>query len=563
MKRAHGQQIFRAKFSAVTAKDIEAAMRTLGAPNENESKAVEARQEMDLKIGVAFSRFQTKYFQGKYGDLDSAVISYGPCQTPTLGFCVERHDEIKCFTPEPFWSLDVHVEIGGRSFSLDWKRRRLFDEDIAGTLLHTLRVRDESWRDLYVTALTRSETRRSRPAPMNTVTLLKHCSSLLGIGPQSAMRAAEHLYLSGYLSYPRTESTAYPSSFDIRGTLAIVRSHPHLGEYSNELIRDGHNHAKAGVDAGDHPPITPVGMPNLSLLSSEEGRVFDLVVQHFLASVSRDAKFLVTKATFSSTPPSSSASTSASSQQERDCVEEFMIVGREELEPGFTRVYGRQQTSAEYEEGEDDDEGGGVEQTLPSQIAVGMRCRVTSAKLRKGQTTVPGYLTESELIGKMEKNGIGTDASIPTHINNILVRNYVTLGPGRTLVPTGLGVVLVHGYYRIDPDLVLPDVRATIERFCDMIAKGVASKDEVVSHSLRNFQNKFIYYSENIGAMDSLFEASFSPLAATGKFLSKCGKCLVSSSSLCLSPLSHTPSLFFVMTYPLPPLFPLTLGRDI
>jgi hypothetical protein len=28
--------------------------------------------------------------------------------------------------------------------------------------------------------------------------------------------------------------------------------------------------------------------------------------------------------------------------------------------------------------------------------------------------------------------------------------------------------------------------------------------------------------------MDSLFEASFSPLAATGKFLSKCGKCQVS-----------------------------------
>ena len=47
--------------------------------------------------------------QSKYVGLNDSMISYGPCQTPTLWFCVEREDAIKAFKPEKYWTLGIKV----------------------------------------------------------------------------------------------------------------------------------------------------------------------------------------------------------------------------------------------------------------------------------------------------------------------------------------------------------------------------------------------------------------------------------------------------------------------
>lgn len=86
-------------------------------------------------------------FPGRYGDLDASLISYGPCQTPTLGFCVQRHDEIQTFKAEAYWVLRVAViTTAGKELPLEWKRIRCFDKDIANMFLASIKeFKEATW----------------------------------------------------------------------------------------------------------------------------------------------------------------------------------------------------------------------------------------------------------------------------------------------------------------------------------------------------------------------------------------------------------------------------------
>lgn len=56
-------QVFRAKFSEITYQSVSRALQNLGPPNKNVSDAVDVRQELDLRIGASFTRFQTLRLQ--------------------------------------------------------------------------------------------------------------------------------------------------------------------------------------------------------------------------------------------------------------------------------------------------------------------------------------------------------------------------------------------------------------------------------------------------------------------------------------------------------------------
>lgn len=87
------------------------------------------------------------HFQGKYANLDARLISYGPCQTPTLGFVVDRHDEIQSFEAEPFWTIDVALEHAGRELTLKWSRDKLFSKDVALVFMELMKNQQQAVYD--------------------------------------------------------------------------------------------------------------------------------------------------------------------------------------------------------------------------------------------------------------------------------------------------------------------------------------------------------------------------------------------------------------------------------
>lgn len=102
--------------------------------------AVEARIEIDLRVGAAMTRFQTMRLQRKIPQLRKKVISYGKigliikigsCQFPTLGFVVERYLEAQHFIPEKFWKIRVEITFQTIKVEFIWDRNRLFNEFVA------------------------------------------------------------------------------------------------------------------------------------------------------------------------------------------------------------------------------------------------------------------------------------------------------------------------------------------------------------------------------------------------------------------------------------------------
>lgn len=198
--------------------------------------AVNTRQELDLRIGAAFTRLQTKNLRSFFEQFGKKkMLSYGSCQFPTLGFVVDRYQQVKNFIPEEFWKITMtysqsNVQPGEQRLTTEfnWRREHLFDQ-WACFILYEKCVEK---RVATVTKVKSKQTSKWKPLPLTTVELQKVGCRALHMSGSRIMQIAEELYTAGLISYPRTETDQFDSNFDFMSLINQQTNDPRWGQYA-------------------------------------------------------------------------------------------------------------------------------------------------------------------------------------------------------------------------------------------------------------------------------------------------------------------------------------------
>lgn len=396
----------------------------------------------------------------------------GSCQFPTLGFVVDRYWRVRNFKPETFWTIKVKHVRDGINVNFSWRRVHLFDRAITTIIF-------EQCLDAKlakVIKVQKKPTSKWRPLPLTTVDLQMQGSRFLHLDSQTVMRVAEALYTKGWISYPRTETDQFHKDFDLQSLVRKQIEDHSWGQYAQGLLDGGFRTPRSGRNNDQaHPPIHPVNHVNANNLSLDEKKVYEFVTRRFLACCSEDAKGEATDV-------------------ELDWGAEIyythglLVLARNYLD---VYVYDKWESS----------------QQIPV-FTMGEVFEPTEANMTDGKTTAPGYLTEPELIGLMDANGIGTDATMAEHISKIKERHYVAAQPrgggGRNAVqefiPTKLGVALTEGYDNMGLDVSVskPFLRKEMELKMKAICEGRTSRAQVVQESLDQYRDVFVRTQRDI-----------------------------------------------------------------
>ncbi|KAI5070985.1 hypothetical protein GOP47_0013236 [Adiantum capillus-veneris] len=481
--------IWRARFSALIHRDIHDAAQNLVRPNSLFADAVDVRQEIDLRIGASFTRFQTMLLGDSFvfpfaENEKKLVLSYGPCQFPTLGFVVERYWEIQAHQPEDFWTINCQYSSDEGNANFSWKRGHLFDQ-LAAVMIYEMCV-DEPLATVY--EVTGRESRKYPPHPLNTVELQKRASRYFRMSSEQTMKVAEELYQSGFISYPRTETDFFSENFDLQNIARQQVQHSTWGNYAERLLDSATNlwrqPSNGGHDDKAHPPIHPTKYSNGELnWSNDHLRLYELVTRHFLACVSQPAIGYGTTASIDIAGENFTASG-------------LMITAKNYLEVYRFESWGGS--------------------TIPT-FEVGQQFVPTRLTLDMGTTMPPPLLSEADLISLMDQTGIGTDATMHDHIKKLLDRCYAVKDANTRFSPTKLGEALVMGYDIMGYELWKPYLRAMMERDMKAVSDGTKTKAEVLESSLREMKACFLdaksHKAKMFEAMEFFFERSNRPVA--------------------------------------------------
>jgi DNA topoisomerase-1 len=434
-------EIRRAKFSALTGKEIKDAFSNVIDVDYNLSSSAATREEIDLYWGAALTRF----FSLITNRLGKNFLSIGRVQTPTLGIIVKREREIENFKPEKFWEVKVDF-LKDEIFTGTNEEGRLKDEKKAKEIFEKVKGKNG-----IVKEFNKSLERIYKPAPFNTTEFMREASRI-GVMPSRAMKIAESLYVKGYISYPRTDNTVYQRSINLKTVVEKLKNSDLKKEAEMVLGQEKIIPSRGKMEAMDHPPIYPTEVPKKDSLRADEAKVYELIARRFLATLYREGHREVRNATIS--------------------IEEygFKSNGSKVTDQGWLEIY----TYRKFKD------------IFHPDLEIGKTVKAEDWRTEEGETKPPSRYDMASLIKEMENLNLGTKSTRHDIIEKLQNRGFIEGNPVR---PTALGSSLIDGVNSVDSKISEPYMTAELEGFMNEIALGQKTKVNVVNESRSMLSN--------------------------------------------------------------------------
>lgn len=473
-------RVRRARFSALTKWDIERAFANLVDVDFPLAWSAESRQSVDLAWGAVLTRFLSI----ASNQLGRDFLSVGRVQSPTLALIVDREREIENFVPQDYWTLHAKFrkDVGGTPLEFEadhehgpfWARR---EAEAA------LGIADAAARGLVREYI--GNEREERPPPPFNTTMFVTEANRIGFGAAQAMKIAEDLYQSGFISYPRTDNTVYPSTINLRTVLEKLGDSPFAGEAREILAQERIAPSRGRTEATDHPPIYPVqGVTRAKVKRDDHWRIYELVVRRFLATVA----------------PNAIAETADAKIGLGNQV--FLALGYRIRDPGWRKYYPYWTVR---------------ESILPPLVPGETLDRVGPVALHEDKTKPPARFSEGSLIQDMERLGLGTKSTRHDIIKKLYDRKFIE---GKYPKPTTSGRAVIEALEDHAERITQPEMTAHLEADMEGIATGVRAREDVVRESQQML-------SEVLETLEANREAIGQEIAAALREQNYIGKCNV------------------------------------
>ena len=199
-------------FHEITRNALQKAILSPTVIDMNKVNSQKSRQILDLYIGFTISPILWKYIQHK--------LSAGRCQTPALNMLYEREQMIKNQTYE------TKYKVSGIFHEIEFKLVGNINKEEVVPFLEACEN-----KSYIVEKMESSPISYSPPSILITSTLQQRASNI-GLSPKQTMTCAQTLYEHGLITYMRTDTAAYSTSFidQINKQICLQYGKEYIGE---------------------------------------------------------------------------------------------------------------------------------------------------------------------------------------------------------------------------------------------------------------------------------------------------------------------------------------------